>query len=283
MVDAGASVAAVLAAGAERLAGAGVSHPVREARWIWQSVAGGDALALAMQVSECAPSPLALRFEEAIERRAAGEPLAYVTGSAAFRHLTVRSDRRALIPRPETEGLVDVALQCVRSGIAADIGTGTGVIALALATEGEFDAVYGVDLSREALTLAAENGRVTGADVTWLTGDLVAPLGGIRCDLLVSNPPYVTVAEYQRLDPSVRNHEPAMALVGGDDGLAIIRRLLDEGHRAVAPGGWVVLEIDERRADATRRLAVESGWNSAAVHDDMFGRPRYLSAQRGGE
>ncbi len=221
----------------------------------------------------------AARMVSAAERVAAGEPLEYVTGVAGFRRLTLAVDRRALIPRPETEGLVDAALARVQTGRAADIGTGTGAIALSLADEGRFDEVIGVDLSGDALALARSNGDRTGLAVTWLEGDLMAPITGM-VDLLVSNPPYIAAAEYDALASGVRDHEPALALVSGDDGLDATRRLLIGARSVVSPGGWIAIELDCRRAAQSALLAGASGWSDVMVQDDLFGRARFLLARQ---
>jgi release factor glutamine methyltransferase len=220
------------------------------------------------------------RFPAAGARRAGGEPLAYGPGRAGFRHLELGCDRRALIPRPETEGLVELALARVRTGIAADVGVGTGCIALSLRQEGAFRAVVGVDVSAVALDLACENAVETGLEVSWVRGDLTAPLGDASVDLLVSNPPYLTEHEWSGLDDGVKTWEPALALRSGADGLAATRRLLDDGRRVVAVGGWIALEIDMTRAADAAALAHGAGWRHVAVERDLFGRERYLLAQR---
>jgi release factor glutamine methyltransferase len=206
--------------------------------------------------------------------------LAHVTGWAGFRHLTLRSDRRALIPRPETEGLVELVLALVPGGRIADVGTGSGCIALSLASEGQYEEVVGIELSPEALSLAEENRRLTGERVALVRGDLCAPIGPGRLDALVSNPPYLTAAEYAALDSSVRDWEPEPALASGAEGLDAIARLLDEGRAVVRPGGWLALEIDCTRAALCAWRAGESGWTDVAIHADLFGRERYLLARR---
>ncbi|HEX5632482.1 MAG TPA: HemK family protein methyltransferase, partial [Gemmatimonadales bacterium] len=199
---------------------------------------------------------------------------------AGFRRLDLRSDRRALIPRPETEGLVDLALARVREGVAADVGTGTGCLALSLRQEGGFHEVIGVDVSAEALALAALNAALTGLAVRWVEGDLCGPLADHSVDLLVSNPPYLTRAEYEALDGAVRAWEPALALASGEDGLDATRRLLDDGRRVVRAGGWLALELDCTRAGAAAGLARAAGWQDVRVELDLFGRERYLLARR---
>jgi release factor glutamine methyltransferase len=258
---------------------AGIADPARESRFLWESIGGGRADQYQDPASAVASS-LAGRFAAQVERRRMGEPLAYVTGVAGFRRLGLASDRRALIPRPETEGLVDLLLRRVRTGVAADLGTGSGCLALSLADEGAFRRVVAVDRSRDALALAAENSRRTGLDVSLVLGDWLQPLAGATLDAIVSNPPYLTEAEYAELDPSVRAWEPAAALVSGADGLGATAALLQWAPAVLRPGGWIALELDCRRAEASAALAVGRGWQSVTVEHDLFGRARYLLAQR---
>ena len=274
------SLTDVLAAARETLARAGVDEASREALRLWADLAGEPRGRALLRRDAPVSEAHARRFQEAVARRAGGEPLAYVTGRAGFRLLELRCDRRALIPRPETEGLVELALARVRTGIAADIGVGTGCVALSLRQEGAFRAVVGVDLSAGALELARENAVETGLAVAWVRGDLVTPLGDACVDLLVSNPPYLTEDEWAALDAGVKAWEPALALRSGADGLAATRRLLDDGRRVVAAGGWIALEIDMARAADAAALAHEAGWRHVAVERDLFGRERYLLAQR---
>jgi release factor glutamine methyltransferase len=270
----------VLGAARERLARAGVDDPSREVLRLWAD-ATDESQGMALLRRDVPVSPAhAERFHAAVLRRAGGEPLAYVSGRAGFRHLELRADRRALIPRPETEGLVELALSRGRRGTAADIGTGTGCVALSMRQEGAFDRVTGVDSSREALSLAHENAVAAGLDVTWVLGDLTTSLGDASVDLLVSNPPYLTEAEWAALDDGVRAWEPAMALHSGVDGLAATRRLLEDGRRVVKAGGWIALEIDTARAAQVAALAHGACWRSVVVERDLFGRERYLLAQR---
>ena len=162
----------------------------------------------------------------------------------------------------------------------ADVGTGSGCLALSLATEGDFDEVVAVDLSPAAIALAEENRREVGAAVHLVLGDLCAPLGDASLDALVSNPPYLTTAEYAALDASVRQWEPGTALESGADGMAATGRLLAEGRRVVRPGGWIALEVDCTRATVAAARARELGWSEVVVETDLFGRERYLLARR---
>lgn len=277
------TVGGLLTEGRARLREAGIEDASREAGRIWADLARIPTGEAWLGRERRATDAEAERFTAAIERRAAGEPLAYVTGWTGFRRLTLRTDRRALIPRPETEGLVELVLARRPDGVVADICTGSGCIALALADEGRYEAVHAVEFDAEAHTLAGENIRASGLRVRLHRGDLLAPLSGIRVDALVSNPPYIAEEEYLALDPSVREWEPRMALASGADGLTHTRRLLDEGRGVVRAGGLIALELDESRAGASAQLADTFGWTDIAVHRDLYGRERYLTARRGEE
>lgn len=271
----------LLESAGQLLAAAGHPESRREAVRLWSDLGRTHPAASALGRGEAVDCDRAMQYLAAVGRLAAGEPLAYVTGWTGFRHLTLSTDARALIPRPETEGLVEAALARVRQGIAADIGTGSGAIALSLAHEGDFAEVIGIDLSTDVLALARANGEQLGLRVDWRQGDLLAPLAGTTVDLLISNPPYLTEQEYTELDPSVRDYEPKLALPSGTDGLAATRRLLQEGRALVNAGGWIALEVDCRRADETAALAAVFGWSDAIVLDDLFGRARYVLARQG--
>jgi release factor glutamine methyltransferase len=282
------TIGAELRTAAALLADAGVADPRREANRLWAAIAGvrpGDAWLRRETPSD--PGTTA-RFRAAVRERAHGVPLAYAAGTVAFRMLELAIDRRALIPRPETEGLVELVLQWCRGsgergagtwGIAVDIGTGSGCIALSLAVEGSFERVIATDVSEAAASLARQNvARVAPpVPVDVRLGDLLAPLGDARYRVIVANPPYLTEDEWIALEPAVRNCEPKRALASGADGLETTRRLLAGARAALEPGGLLALEIDERRAEAVRRLAEAAGWR-VRIHRDVFGRPRYALA-----
>jgi release factor glutamine methyltransferase len=260
---------------------------VPEAMAVWAAVSGITVGEAWLRRDEPKPPELVTRFQDAVAQLERGVPFAYAVGSAGFRTLDLKLDARALIPRPETERLVELVLKHGERGLAADIGTGSGCIALSLAVEGDFDRVIAIERSPLAAELARENVALVQprTPVEIREGNLFAPLGdkGERYRVIVSNPPYLTHDEYAALDASVREYEPMEALVSGADGLDATRALLAGAQRYLQPGGMLALEIDERRADAVRALAHESGWARIGIHDDLFGRPRYALAFREGE
>jgi release factor glutamine methyltransferase len=280
VTEAGVLLGDLVADAGHMLAAARIPEPRREALRLWADLAGASPAdgILARRASVSATQLCA--FRSAVERRAGGEPLAYVSGWAGFRRLTLQVDRRVLIPRPETEGLVELVLARSQRGIVADVCTGSGCIALSLADEGRYDRVLGLDLSGDALAVAAGNVRSTGLPLTLVRADLTAPLPAASIDVLVANPPYIAAAEYAVLDRSVRDWEPRIALEGGSDGQDAIRRLLDDGRRVLTPGGWIALEIDSSRAAGSAAVATAYGWEHVMIHHDLFGRERYLLAQR---
>lgn len=266
--------------GADRLAQAGVPESRHQAVRIWAELNQATRSdALLTRDFDIDPAGAA-RYRHAIRRRALGEPLPHVTGWTGFRHLSLHSDRRALIPRPETEGLVELLLQRSARGRVVDVGTGSGCIALSLALEGDFTEVVGVDRSTEALALAGENRDLLGSRVELVQGDLCTPLRAGTFDALISNPPYLTAAEYVALDSSVRDWEPAIALESGEDGLGVTMRLLDQGRDVLRAGGCLALEVDCTRARSAAHLASALGWEDVKIHVDLFGRERYLLARR---
>jgi release factor glutamine methyltransferase len=274
------TLASLLADAGAKLGAAGVAQPAREALRIWADLRRQPPARAFLERGGPVPQDQLGAYLEAVDRRASGEPLAYVTGWVGFRRLELRIDRRALIPRPETEGLVELVLARVPAGRIADVGTGSGCIALSLAAEGRYDAVVAVDRSADALALARLNRQVVGKRVAFVQGDLTAPLAAESVDALVSNPPYLTDAEYAALEPSVARWEPQAALAAGPDGLAATAGLLDDGRRVLRAGGWIALEVDASRAERVAGLARRFGWDGVEIGVDLFGRERYLLAQR---
>jgi release factor glutamine methyltransferase len=218
-------------------------------------------------------------FRELVRRRAAGEPTAYLTGRKEFLGRTFRVDRRALVPRPETELLAEAALRALPEGGAAlELCTGSGCIGVTLALERPSARVAATDLSAEALSLARENAEALGARLELLAGDLYQPLPtGLRFDVVVANPPYVPSGELPGLAREI-SHEPRLALDGGADGLAVIRRVVAGAPERLAPGGTLLVEIHESHAESAPRLCAEAGLGGARLHRDLAGLPRFVEA-----
>lgn len=253
---------------------------------VWAAVSGVSIGEVWLRRNEPTSPEVIAKARDAVAQLERGVPFAYAVGSVGFRTLDLKIDPRALIPRPETEGLVDLILQNAGTGgLAADIGTGCGCIALSLAVEGRFEKVVAVERSPAAAALARENvKRVAPATpVEIREGNLLTPLvdTGERFRVIVSNPPYLSAAEHADLDRSVADFEPREALVSGLDGLEATRALLAGAAALLEPGGLLALEIDERRGDAIRALAHEYGWSRIEIHADVFGRPRYALATPG--
>jgi release factor glutamine methyltransferase len=220
-------------------------------------------------------------------KRAAGAPLAYAVSRACFRHLTLEIDERVLIPRVETEVLVQRVLErCEgKTRTIADIGTGSGAIALSLAFEHEFARVFATDISRDALMVAKANAvllaGVLKTRVDFRHGSLLAPLTGEKLDAIVCNPPYISFAEIPELPPDVRDWEPSVALLCADDGLAVTRELVKRAPASLASGGLLALEVDTRRAGTVAEMiAVDGRYADVEVLLDLTGRERFVFARR---
>lgn len=270
----------------EYLAGKGFHNARRNADLLLAGVLGLKRLDLYLQHDRpLTPEELA-EYRDRLRRRARREPLQYIDGTAAFRDLVLTVDRRVLIPRPETERLVQEVLDwsAGRTDLrAVDVGTGSGAIALALATEGPFARVVATDVSADALALARENhGRsAPDAPVEFRPGDLLEPLRGETVDVVVSNPPYIGDEEAPSLDTEVRDWEPAQALFAGTGGLDVIRRLVPQAARVLAPGGLLAMEIGERQGAAVCAIIQETNaFGAPRVRPDLAGRDRFVLAER---
>lgn len=216
-----------------------------------------------------------IHYGRYLHQRLQGRPTQHITGVQEFygREFRVTSD--VLIPRPETEHVIEAALRLGARNIA-DIGTGSGVIAITLALE-TGARVAGTDISLPALRVAAGNSRALGASVAWLACDLGSALKSGSFDLVVSNPPYVPARDKATLQREVRDYEPEVALYGGDDGLEVYRRLIPEAERLLAPGGRLVLEIGHDQGAALRTLL--AAWSEVEIQSDLAGLPRVVVAK----
>jgi release factor glutamine methyltransferase len=214
-----------------------------------------------------------------IARRAKREPVAYVLGRWGFRGLDLEVDRRVLVPRPETELLVDRCIALL-DGVAGpdvvDVGTGSGAIALALASEVPGARVVGCDVSEDALAVARSNGDRLGIDVEWRSSDLLDGVAGRRFHLVVSNPPYVAAGELAGLEPEVRDWEPRRATVAGETGLEVVERLVGAAPGALEPGGALVLEVGAGQADAVAHLLESAGFSGVERDRDHAGIERIV-------
>lgn len=225
------------------------------------------------------------RFLGYIARRLAGEPIQYILGEAEFYGLPFSVTRDVLIPRPETEHVVEKALQLAEAFARpriVDVGTGSGAIAVALAAHLLSASITATDVSAAALDVARRNAERNGMGkrIRFLAGDLLSPVAGESFDIVVSNPPYVSDADRDSLAVEVREFEPNCALFAGGDGMAIYRRLIPAGFAALIPGGFLALEIGHGQQAAVTELLEAAGYRTIEFTDDLQGIPRVASAQR---
>jgi release factor glutamine methyltransferase len=283
------SIAGIVDAAARRLARARVENPRLDAELLLAQAAGVTRAILFAGSIELHDETLR-RFEALIRRRAAREPLAYITGRKEFYSLEFEVTPAVLVPRPETETIVDVALKFAaehRNCRLLDIGTGCGAIALAIVSNAPGVRVVATDISMDALAIAHRNAvrlglesgmRFVHADC-WDTLDGGEPLGWF--DIVVSNPPYVCDSEIARLEPEIRNFEPRIALDGGPDGLESYRRIVAGLGDHLFDGGVVILEVGNGQADAVGEMLQAAGCVDVRVSNDLSGIPRAVHARRG--
>ncbi len=264
----------------------GVEHPRLNAELIVGHGLGLKRMQLYVQFERLLAEAELERIRPMVRRRGQREPLQYIIGETEFFGLTLKTDRRALIPRPETELLVETLTTLVTPPPARilDLGTGTGAIALALAKAWPEAAVTATDVSDDALTLAAENEVKTGLSgrVAWLKSSWFdAVPDEARFDLIVSNPPYLTSEETAETAPEVRGHEPLEALTGdGPDGLGDLREIVEGAPSRLADGGWLALETGIAQHAALAELAARVGLSQVESRRDLTGRDRFLFARR---
>ena len=244
---------------------------------------------LAGEMTKDVPEKYLEAMRRGMARLVKGEPIQYVLGEWDFRTLTLKCDRRALIPRPETEELVTRVLgylntetQRRRGGLIVDVGTGTGAIVLSLAKEFRGEAAFlGTDVSEDAIALAKENAVRCGlADrVKFAVADGLDDFDEPQCvDVIVSNPPYIETAVCETLDPRVKDFEPRLALDGGTSGLDFYERYLSDAVNLLKPGGSVFFEIGENQGEAVRQLMFDCGFNDIRIEKDYAGHDRYAMA-----
>ena len=262
----------------------GLDSPRLEAELLLAAALGVRRLDLYLQFDKVLTAGEVEAFRGFVRQRLAGRPSQYITGEAGFRLLDLHVDDSVLVPRPETELLVEEALAFLAGalpGPVLDLGCGSGAIAIAVALEHEGLQVVAADISREALALARRNARRHGLDgrIRFVCGDLCEPLGSRRYRAVLCNPPYIRTADLETLDPGVRDHEPRLALDGGSDGLDLIRRVAGTVLPHLEPGGRLFLEIGEGQAEETSRLLCEAGFlDPPEVRPDLAGLARLVMA-----
>lgn len=273
----------------------GADSPRLDAEVLLAHALGRQRIMLYVAFGEEVPEEQRAKFRDLVKRRGAGVPVAYLLGEKEFFSLPFEVTPATLVPRPETEALVVEAAEAIaamrRSGeIAerttprvADVGTGTGCLAVTIAKQVEGAVVTATDISSDALAVAKRNAERHGvADrVTFLEGDLLSPTKDASpFDVVVSNPPYVSEAEYAALARDVREQEPRSALVGGPTGVETIARLVPQAFERLRPGGRVMIEIGPSIADATRKLFGEDQWTDVAIKKDLAGLARIVMARK---
>ncbi len=273
---------AEVAQATQRLADAGVPSPRFDAEELAAFVHGVKR----GELHNVADAEFDARYWEAVARREAREPLQHITGRAFFRYLELQVGPGVFVPRPETESVVGWAIDAVRAmdvvePLIVDLCTGSGAIALALAQEVPRSRVHAVELDEGALTWARKN--VEGSRVVLHQGNALTALPELdgQVDLLVSNPPYIPLTEWEYVAPEARDHDPELALFSGEDGLDTIRGIERTAHRLLRPGGVVVIEhADTQGGQVPWIFTEERGWADAADHPDLNNRPRFATARR---
>jgi release factor glutamine methyltransferase len=276
------TVAEWLDSAAAELGAAGVETPRVDAEWLLAHCLAVERMTLRLAPARALADEAAARYAAAVARRARREPLQQIVGSQEFRSVRVRVTRAVLVPRPETEMLVEWALELLPAGdaLVVDVGTGSGCIACAIAAERPAARVVAIERSPAAAAVARDNAAHLGPRVRVLVGDLLAPLGDLRADLIVSNPPYLDAALMAALPPEVAEFEPRAAVDGGADGLDVIRPLVAGAHARLRPGGALVLETaggeQARRVAALLRAAF---FTQVSLRRDLAGVERFVAGR----
>lgn len=276
-----------LAAATADLAKAGVPDASLDAEALLRHVTAWDRATLLVNPTQPLTSGQQSRFLALIEERSRRRPLQHLLGTQAFWRHDFRVTPDVLVPRPETEVLVEAAIERLRplhEPTIVDVGTGSGCIALSLAAELPVAAIHGVDVSAAALSVARDNGERLGLShrVAWYQGDLLAPVQDLagRIDMIASNPPYVDPADAPSLAPEVRDHEPPLALFPPGDAYAIYRRLIPDAARVLSPRGWLLLEVGQHMSERVLALCRDVGLEVQAVLPDLQSIPRVVVARR---
>ncbi|HEV2055438.1 MAG TPA: peptide chain release factor N(5)-glutamine methyltransferase [Methylomirabilota bacterium] len=280
------TAASLLAEGTRRLALAGLDCARQDALRLMAQALGTDRLTVYVEPRRSVDARAAASFRALLDRRAAHEPVQHILGFEEFRGLRIAVTPDVLIPRPETEGLVERALELLaeRPGaLVADIGTGSGAIACALAAARPDLEVLAVDQSLGALTVASDNVRALGlaSRVRLLAGDLFGPLASLAgsLDMVVANPPYCPSGVIPTLPTEVERFEPRLALDGGPDGMRVLRRIITEAPRFLRPGAWLLMEIGEEQAGSLASLMAAEGFSRIGARRDLREIERYIEGR----
>ncbi len=286
MLKSGMKALDALSIAAESIVRESDDQPRRQAEWMIESILGIERSDLYTERDLKLNKKQTQKLQEFIERRQKGEPLQYILGTAPFRNITLDIDSRALIPRPETEGLVEIGLKLVGDIPAPnilDIGTGSGAIALSILDEHPKANVIGIDASQDSLMLAEKNAQKLGLGerLSLREADLYSDdfLSDYRdyFDLIITNPPYVSQREYWELPGEIRLYEPETALIAAEDGLAALNTLARKAHHLLKTGQYLVCEIGETQASKVLRYYQTIGWDTY-IRNDLNRKPRYLVA-----
>lgn len=274
----------LLAWGEERLQlSSNAPSPAKDAEWLLRHVLGRDKAWLLTHGDESVEEGKAQEYALLIKRREKNEPMQYIVGETEFFGLPFRVTPEVLIPRPETEHLVEKVVE-LAAGFSApriiDIGTGSGAIAIAIAKQLPQAQVTATELSEGAIAVAQENAARNGVSVRFLLGDLLAPVSEVKFEIIASNPPYVPSEEKALLAVEVRDHEPEMALYGGADGLGIYRRLIPAAYSQLADGGWLLLEMGFGQAERVKDLMEQAGFQEIEIVTDLQGIERILCGRK---
>jgi release factor glutamine methyltransferase len=281
------TVAELLRGAEPRLAEAGIETAALDAETLLRHVTGWDRAQVITAAGDVVPAEVAARFTALVDERARRLPLQYLTGRQAFWRHDFEVTPDVLIPRPETELLVEAALECL-AGLSAptvvDVGTGSGCIAISIAAERPDARVIGVDLAPAALDVARRNAATAAvADrIEWRHGDLLSPVDDLRgtIHLVAANPPYADPSERAGLQPEVRDHEPMLAVVAPGGRYSVYQRLIPAAQEALGPQGWLLLEVGLGMAGEVSRLCTEAGFTVDRVIPDLQSIPRTVVARR---
>lgn len=278
-IDLQVSIATTLRKATQRLRARRVHAPDLTARVLLADLLNRDEAWLVAHSDDEIEDSLREHYDEALRRRCEGVPMQYIRELQEFYGLDFRVNPDVLIPRPETEHLVEAALRRIRPGdLVLDVGTGSGAIAVSLARHAPSATVIASDISPAAARVAKSNAARLDARVQFFLGDVTGAIGGSQVDVLVSNPPYVPLRDAPGLQAELR-HEPPVALFGGEDGLGVIRRLVADARRVLKPGGWLLAEMGFGTRDAVAALFEESRWQRPDFLPDLAGIDRVVATR----